>query len=286
MNSPSENISPNDKRLLVIGFGDIAERLAEPLLASGWQIEGLCRSKKESHLVTLQQGNAADSVDLEKALAMRPHQVLVTLTPDERTPQAYQAAYVRTTKSLVRACANLDFAPHILFASSTAVYSQDDGSEVDERSEAKPPAFNGRALCEAERLFEASRLPLTILRFSGIYGRERKPMQQRLRAELQNFSPWRWTNRIHIRDVVGVIEFVLNSYQGSKEPMGILLASDQHPAQQGSIENWVREQLKLAVLDFDKDELASGKRCNSLRLQSLGYRFKVQDYREGYLDGR
>lgn len=285
MNSPPENNSSNSQSLLVIGFGDLAERLQQPLSIKGWQVEGLCRSQKLSGFVQLHQGDAANQQDLEKVLATAPSQVLVTLTPDERTPGAYESAYVRTTESLVQSCKRLSIRPHIIFISSTAVYGQDDGADVDEESVAKSSRFNGLALRKAEQLLEDSRLPLTIIRFSGIYGCSARPLKERLRSTATGFSPGRWSNRIHVTDAVGVIEFVLQSYRTKAIPMGVLLASDQRPEQEGAIENWVRDQLQLPRIQFAGGQ-DSGKRCNSSRLQAVGYQLVVKDYRTGYLEGR
>ena len=285
MNSPPENNSSNSQRLLVIGFGDLAERLQQPLSTKGWQMEGLCRSQKSAGFAQLHQGDAANMQDLERVLTAAPPQVVVTLTPDERTPEAYESAYVRTAERLVQSCKRLRIQPHIIFISSTAVYGQDDGADVDEESAVKPKSFNGRALHLAERLYKTSDLPVTIIRFSGIYGRSERPLEERLRSATTGFSPWRWSNRIHVADAVGVIEFVLQSYRGNAIPMGVLLASDQRPEQESAIENWVRDQLQLARLQF-ADAQVSGKRCNSARLQALGYQLTVEDYRAGYLEGR
>lgn len=285
MNSPPENNSSNTKSLVVIGFGDLARRLQAHLTTDGWRVQGLCRSGKTSEFAAAQKGDAASKEDLTSILASSPSQVLVTLTPDARTPQAYDSTYVQTAQALVEVCQSLAIKPHVIFVSSTAVYGQDDGSTVNEQSIAQPNRFNGQALREAEEIYERSGLPVTILRFSGIYGRAKKSLEELLRANEPGFSPHRWTNRIHVVDAVGVIEFVLRRFEADKTALGVVLASDSRAEQEGAIENWVRDQLQLPHQQFAAGNQSSGKRCDSARLRTLGYRLVVEDYRTGYLEG-
>lgn len=286
MNSPPGNNSSATKRLAIIGFGDIAGRLAALLGADDWCLKGLSRSKKTSSHAKLYRGDANSIRDITPLLADRPDQLLVTLTPDERSAGGYDSTYVTTAQALIQACKALDIAPHIIFVSSTSVYGQDDGSLVDEASDTLPLKFNGQTLLKAEELLKASGMPLSILRFSGIYGRSPRPLKGLLRSDDPGFLPRRWGNRIHISDAVGVIEFVLRVFEAKNAPLGTLVASDLRPAQDGVIENWVREQLKLPPLTFEGAAPESGKRCKSELLQSLGYRFKVKSFAEGYLEGR
>lgn len=286
MNSPPENICRPEKKLLIIGFGDIAKRLAPQLNAKGWDIHGLCRSQKVSDFATLHLGSAGDPSVLEKVLAIEPSQILVTMTPDGRSPQAYRAAYVQVAHNLAETCAKLQQTPHILFVSSTAVYGQEDGSVVDEMSETMPHRFNGQILLEAEKIYQDSQLPLSVLRFSGIYGRGYKKMQDRLRSESSGFNSGRWSNRIHIEDVLGVVRLVLDSYSADGGGLGVILASDLRPEQEGVIENWLRSSMQLPAINFDEPVPSSGKRCNGFRLRELGYQFVVKDFTVGYLEGR
>ncbi len=281
MNSPNEtNKSPVPQRLLCLGFGDLAARLTAALPPQEWAISGLSRSQKSSTVAGLTQGNAADPAALRALLQQDVNQVLVTLTPDARTEQAYRMAYLDPVRQLVLACRKLGIAPHLLFVSSTAVYAQNRGEWVDEASSAEPLQFNGRILRQAEQLLEYSELPYTLLRFSGIYGRN-ATIPPQMPSQRSGFSPGHWTNRIHVDDCVGSLAFVLDRYARAQQSSGLLVASDRRPVTQGAIENWLRAAQGLPRQTWHKLK-GSGKRCCSGQLQRLGYRFQLEDFRQAY----
>jgi len=60
-----------------------------------------------------------------------------------------------------------------LHVSSTSVYGQTGGEEVDESADTQPLDESGRIVLEAERLLHARVPKAVILRFAGIYGPER-----------------------------------------------------------------------------------------------------------------
>jgi nucleoside-diphosphate-sugar epimerase len=91
--------------------------------------------------------------------------------------------------------------PRLVYVSSTGVYGQDDGSEVDETAATEPAEESGRVVLEAERLL-CQRLPgAVVLRFAGIYGPGRLIRSEALRrGEPILGEPERWLNLIHVED--------------------------------------------------------------------------------------
>ena len=85
--------------------------------------------------------------------------------------------------------------------SSTGVYGQCDGEDVDEGAATDPPEESGRVVLEAEQLLRG-RLPgAVVLRFSGIYGPGRLLRGQAVRdGEPIVGDPDRWLNLIHVAD--------------------------------------------------------------------------------------
>src|SRR5256886_16983899 len=57
-----------------------------------------------------------------------------------------------------------------LYVSSTSVYGQRDGEEVDETSATEPVEESGRVVLEAESVLRSVCPEAVVLRFAGIYG--------------------------------------------------------------------------------------------------------------------
>jgi nucleoside-diphosphate-sugar epimerase len=97
-------------------------------------------------------------------------------------------------------------APRFLYVSSTSVYGQSDGEQVDESAATEPKEDSGKIVLEAERLLR-SRLPSAIiLRFAGIYGPGRLMRGQAIKAgEPIVGDAEKWLNLIHVEDGAAVV---------------------------------------------------------------------------------
>jgi nucleoside-diphosphate-sugar epimerase len=91
--------------------------------------------------------------------------------------------------------------PRFLYISSTSVYGQADGEEVDESASTEPLEESGKVVLEAESLLR-SRLPSAIiLRFAGVYGPGRLMRAQAIIAsEPIVGDAEKWLNLIHVDD--------------------------------------------------------------------------------------
>ncbi len=98
---------------------------------------------------------------------------------------------------------------HLFFTSSTSVYGQTDGAEVDETSLAEPETETSEILRRAEdRLVE---LNGTVLRLAGIYGPHRSVYLKRFfegTATIETGES-RYLNQIHLADIIGAIQHLL-----------------------------------------------------------------------------
>jgi nucleoside-diphosphate-sugar epimerase len=90
---------------------------------------------------------------------------------------------------------------NFVYVSSTGVYGQRDGEEVDEAAPTEPAEESGRVVLEAEGLLR-QRLPgAVVLRFAGIYGPGRLLRRQAVEAgEPLVGDPEKWLNLIHVED--------------------------------------------------------------------------------------
>ena len=88
-----------------------------------------------------------------------------------------------------------------LYVSSTSVYGQTGGEEVDETAATEPKEESGRVVLEAERCC-CERLPTAIiLRFAGIYGPDRLLRAKSIQAgEPIVGDAEQWLNLIHVED--------------------------------------------------------------------------------------
>jgi nucleoside-diphosphate-sugar epimerase len=113
-----------------------------------------------------------------------------------------------------------------VYVSSTGVYGQEQGEEVDETAATEPGDEAGRVVLEAERLLR-ERLPEAIvLRFAGIYGPGRLLRTPALLAgEPLTGDPDRWLNLIHVED--GAAAVIAAAERG--QPGEVYNVCDDHP---------------------------------------------------------
>jgi len=263
------------KSLLIAGCGDLGTRLASRLAPADWSIAGLRRDAGQ--LPRRIQGVAGDLTRPETLRKLDRHYdaVIYQATPAAREPAAYRDIYVTGLGNLLSRVST----DRLIFVSSTAVYGQDDGSEVDEDSLTEPQAFNGRILLEAERLaIQAGGL---VVRFSGIYGPGRDFLLRQLKAGRATCreTPPQWTNRIHVDDCAAVLAHLL----ALDRPEAIYCASDPTPSPRCQVLDWLADQLGVAgPVREASTESGSGKRVLNHRLVHSGFEFTYPDFRAGY----
>ncbi len=94
-----------------------------------------------------------------------------------------------------------------VYVSSTGVYGQCGGSEVDENAPTEPAEESGRVVLEAEGLLRRRVPGAVVLRFAGIYGPGRLIRRQAVEAgEPLVGDPEKWLNLIHVEDGAAAVE--------------------------------------------------------------------------------
>ena len=270
--------------VLVLGAGYVGEALLQRLAGVGCPSYALKRSFSQPPSGA--RAIAADLTDPE-ALGKLPRDVrfiVYLLSPDASTDDAYRAAYLTGLERLLASDA-VKSSPleRILFASSTAVYAQSDGSLVDEDSPTEPAAFSGQRLLEAEACVRASGVPSVVVRFAGIYG----PGRQRLLTSVRDGSATvgpepQITNRIHRDDCAG---FLLHLLQ-LDNPEPLYIGVDDEPSELRVVLEWLAETLGAPpprTSDAGSGrERGGNKRCSNRRLRASGYRLSYPSFRDGY----
>jgi nucleoside-diphosphate-sugar epimerase len=117
-----------------------------------------------------------------------------------------------------------------LYISSTGVYGQSSGEEVNEDSPCRPTREGGRACLAAERLLADSRLgpQAIILRLGGLYGPGRIPRCGDLLAARPIDAPAQgWLNLIHVDDAARIVLLA----ESRAAPPRTYVVSDGQPVQ-------------------------------------------------------
>jgi|SRR5690554_845199 len=269
----------NSEKLLIIGCGDLGQRLADQLGGSGIAITGVRR--RPTATTAKVQYRALDAND-EKAMTSLLSEgfdyIVLTLTPTQRSEAGYRDGYIKPCQTLVRALAAAGARPRkLLFVSSTSVYGEDDGEWVDETTPPEPNRYNGKLLLEAEQVLREADLPLSVLRLSGIYGPGRNRLLEKVRQGHAVPTPV-WTNRIHADDAAGFMAYLL---QQVPEPLPLYLVSDKEPAPYAEVVAYLAECLGVELPDLAPAD-GKNKRIDNRRLCASGYKLRYRDYREGF----
>ncbi|MBM3903165.1 MAG: SDR family oxidoreductase [Verrucomicrobia bacterium] len=287
-------------RSLIVGCGYVGESIARRLHASGHQVFGLRRSEPESLPVGLPyiplQANLTEPGSLQTLAALDvPFDcVVLCASASGGDAEAYRQVYFEGTGHLLARLRGQ--APRaFVYTGSTSVYSQTDGSWVDELSPTEPESESGLWLLRAEqRILDAHRewgLAGRILRVAGIYGPGRGSLLRRVlsgQAGLEG-SGDRWTNRIHREDLADAVIAVLQRGRSGE----IYNVADQEPATQRCVLEWLSERTGIPLREGAEESPKSGRRRRGgsnkrVRIDKVrretGWSPTRPSFREGYLE--
>lgn len=274
-------------RILIVGSGDIGGGLAKSLAAKGHTVWGMRRSDKPigDGITTI----SADVSDMESLIGQIPNEldyVVYSIASPEFSEEGYNLYYVQGLMHILALLKQQHENPkRVIFVSSTSVYSQHDGSWVDETTPAMPTAFAGRKMLEAEEKLAASEFPHTAVRFSGIYGPGRiRLINQAKKGSHCDPEPELWTNRIHRDDCIGVLEFIIEQDMAGKAVDDLYIGTDSTPSTFFEILEWLKDRIGDVEPDHDVPEASrrGNKRLSNKRLLDAGYQFKYEHYQQGY----
>ena len=275
-------------KVLIAGCGDLGTALALELAAAGDEVIGLRRRPE-----TLPAPIAPFAADLAdpRSLALLPSvdAVVYAAAADSSSEEAYRRAYVDGVRHLLAAPGLQQHPPRrFVFVSSTAVYAQDGGEWIDERSPAQATHFRARLLLEGEALARAIAAPettTTVLRLAGIYGPGRTRLIELVRSGRATYPPGppRYANRIHRDDAAGALEHLLRL----PAPAALYLGVDDAPVDLAAVFRFLAGALGaappvMAEATGGGSAERTSKRCSNALLRAAGYDFRFPTYREGY----
>src|SRR5262245_11805992 len=184
----------------VIGCGYLGRRAGERWRAAGRTVSALTRSAARAEELRAAgfEPVVGDVTDRDSLRFAQADTVLYAVGLDRAAGKSIREVYVG---GLANVLAVLPQPRRFVYVSSTSVYGQTDGEEVDETAATEPVEESGRVVLEAERLLR-ERLPeAIILRFAGIYG----PGRLLRRAAVETgeplaTDPQKRINVIHVED--------------------------------------------------------------------------------------
>lgn len=200
-------------KVLVVGCGFVGVRTADLLHQAGHEVTGVTQSPESAQRLAAAKPWPVLAGDVSRAQAVQDLRrqagavdaVIHCASSGKGGAEAYAAVYVQGLRHLRAAF------PEALpvFTSSTSVYPQTDGSEVDETSPAVPDRETGRLLIAAEAVaIEGHGL---VARLAGIYGPGRSFLLKNLLEgasgiEVTDGAPdGRLINQIHADDAASAL---------------------------------------------------------------------------------
>ncbi|MCQ1987599.1 SDR family oxidoreductase [Arthrobacter sp. zg-Y844] len=267
--------------VLIAGCGDLGTEAGLRFAAAGFSVLGWRRSPEK-----LPKEITGQTVDLAGDLPRIPADtdvVVIAVAADQRTEEAYRAAYVTGTANVLDALERDGVEPRrILFVSSTAVYGDADGGEVDEETPARPASATGAVILEAEQLLHARRPDAVVLRLSGIYGPGRTRLIDSVSAGTAVVpAGTQLTNRIHRDDAAAAIVHLATRVF---HPAPLYVGVDMEPVELAEVLGFLAAELgrELPPAGDTSSSRGGNRRLSNRRLRGTGFDFAYPTYREGY----
>ena len=272
--------------VLIAGCGDIGCLLGKQLSQQGHTVFGLRRN-----IDALPDGIRPIQANLTTPLHNLPEQidyVFYMASAGKYRDCAYYQAYVLGLKNLISALKEQSI-KKLFFISSSSVFGQNDGEQVDESSPTDDSIFSTKRLLEGEEIALNSNINATVVRFGGIYGPGRTHLIDLIQAGTAHCMEDVWSNRIHSDDCAGLLSHLLKCHE--KDPSrvdSLYVGVDNLPSLSYEVYDWLAEILCAPEADRNEPSEASrlmrsNKRISNAKIRATGYTFKYPTYKEGYL---
>lgn len=280
MKQAMPNLKPSSKaRILIAGYGAIGRAMVHQSPNCQWISLNRAPNSNLNHHIKADLLTTTSPLKQEKI-----DFVVYTATPDQRSEAEYHKTYVEGLRNLLGWLKETEIR-RIFFVSSTSVYGQSQGEEVDESSPAVATSFSGRAIAQAEALLAQSGFDHTIVRFGGIYGNGREMLLRHVRQGVKvPAQPPALTNRIHEEDCAGSLLHLMALAEQHHPVETLYLGVDDEGANKLAVYQFIEQELGLSQRVQPTGETPNnlGKRCLNQRLKQTGYRFLFPSYKQGY----
>ncbi len=177
------------------------------------------------------------------------------------------------------------------YLSTVGVYGNHDGAWVDEDTISKPVSARSIARLDAEdkwrKLAASHKLPLAILRLSGIYGPRRNTFENYIKGTARRLvKKDQVFNRIFVDDIATATKLLAGNLS-----QGIYNITDDEPAPPQDVVAYAAHLLNIdppLEIDFETADLSpmarsfygENKRVSNAKIKQLGFEFSQPNYRE------
>lgn len=282
-----------ENKLFCFGLGYTAQALAHRLTSFEWRIAGTSRDADARQAMAGLGWNVSpfdEGLPLEnfaRALAGTTH--LLSSVPPGENGDPVIAAHGADI-------AAMDGLRWVGYLSTTGVYGDRQGGEVDENSDRIPASERGRRRVLAEDawldLWKEHGIPVHIFRLAGIYGPGRNALETVRQGHARRIRrPGQVFGRIHLDDIVQTLQASMEH----PNPGAAYNLADDESAPPDEVITCACELLGIdppLLQEFDavKDSLSpmalsfygENKRVSNRRIkEELGVRLKWPTYREG-----
>jgi nucleoside-diphosphate-sugar epimerase len=275
---------------LIVGCGYLGCRVAKRWLQQGHTVHALKRGREAELKALGIQPIHGDVRELLDVIALPPAgTVLYAVAPGRDEGQTPDDVWLGGLGNVLGAFAKRPPQPRLIFISSTSVYGQTDGEEIDESAPTQPREEAGQALLRAEGFLGREWPEAIILRFAAIYGPGRLLRSKAIQAgEPLVADPEKWLNLIHVDDGANAVL----AAEAHGKPGCIYNICDGQPVRRREFYSKMAEVLKVPPPRFIlpspdallPHETTNRRICNRRMCEELKVELQYPNYDAGLRD--
>ncbi len=284
------------KRLVIFGCGYVGSEVARQAVARGLRVTALTRNAAK--VAALASGGVetvvADLADEEwhARIEGRADLVLNCVSSGGAGPEDYRRSYVDGMCSVLAWARDCGGPGTLVYTSSTSVYPQGGGGQVDETAPTEGEGERALVLLEAERLLGERSAGVGrwfVLRLAGIYGPERHHLLDQVRAGEVSGDGGHHLNLIHRDDIVSAVWAAFGAQANVAN--NVFNIADDGAATKGEVIAWLANRLGVPRPRFTRLQAGPRRMATPDRIivserakQELGWRPRYRTFREGYAE--
>ena len=181
------------KKVLILGYGDIANRLSKLLSKKDFDLYAVSKSIKKIENFYMYDWLSDNKFELDQK---NFDSVIFFPKPFDMSEAGYKKGFIDGSISILNILEKINFRKLILI-SSTRVYGREQIGLLDESTEPKPSDYRGKLVYDYENLFIKKYNKETfVLRFAGLY---------------TNKSEVTFLNNLHRDSAAEIIYFILSN---------------------------------------------------------------------------
>ena len=181
------------KKVLILGYGDIANRLSKLLSKKDFDLYAVSKSIKKIENFYMHNWLSDDQFKLDQKDF---DSVIFFPKPFDMSEAGYKKGFIDGSRSILNILEKINFRKLILI-SSTRVYGREQIGLLDESTKPQPSDYRGKLVYDYENLFIKKYHKQTfVLRFAGLY---------------KNKSEVTFLNNLHRDSAAEIIYFILSN---------------------------------------------------------------------------